>query len=134
MEKFKKLVVLEPVRFDEEAEQKLYDYAEDVVIYRDIPETDEEKIRRIGDADALLVFYTSYIGKNVIESCPDLRYIGMCCSLYTPESANVDIPFANSRGIVVTGIRRYGDRGVAEFVSCEIVRLFHGFGGIFYKG
>ena len=42
MEKFKKLVVLEPVRFDEEAEQKLYDYAEDVVIYRDIPETDEE--------------------------------------------------------------------------------------------
>ena len=134
MEKFKKLVVLEPVRFDEEAEQKLYDYAEDVVIYRDIPEADEEKIRRIGDADALLVFYTSYIGKNVIESCPDLRYIGMCCSLYTPESANVDIPFANSRGIVVTGIRRYGDRGVAEFVSCEIVRLFHGFGGIFYKG
>lgn len=126
--------VEEPSTEHEEAEQKLYDYAEDVVIYRDIPEADEEKIRRIGDADALLVFYTSYIGKNVIESCPDLRYIGMCCSLYTPESANVDIPFANSRGIVVTGIRRYGDRGVAEFVSCEIVRLFHGFGGIFYKG
>lgn len=134
MNKFKKLVVLEPIRFDDETEKKLYDYTEEVVIFGDIPDTDEEKIRRIGDADALLVFYTSYIGKNVIEKCPNLRYIGMCCSLYTPESANVDIHYANSRGIVVKGIRRYGDRGVAEFVASEIVRLFHGFGGIFYKG
>ena len=133
MKRFKKLVVLEPIRFDAEAERKLADCAESVVIYRDIPRTDEEKTRRIGDADALLVFYTSYIGKNVIERCPNLRYIGMCCSLYTPESANVDIPYAASCGISVTGIRRYGDRGVAEFVSCELVRLFHGFGGIFYK-
>ena len=29
----------------------------------------------------------------------------MCCSLYSPESANVDIRYANERGITVTGIR-----------------------------
>lgn len=133
MNKFKKLVVLEPIRFDEEAERALYDYAEQVVFFRDIPQTDEEKIARIGDADALLVFYTSRVGENVIAACPNLRYIGMCCSLYTPESANVDISAANARGIAVTGIRKYGDRGVPEFISSELVRLFHGFGGLRYK-
>lgn len=133
MKKFQKLVVLEPIRFDGAAEQALSAYADQVIIYRDIPADDAEKVRRIGDADALLVFYTSRIGATVIEACPNLKYIGMCCSLYTPESANVDIPFANSRGITVTGIRRYGDRGVAEFVSCELVRLLHGFDGPRWK-
>ena len=133
MKKFKKLVVLEPIRFDAPAEQALERYADDIRIYRDIPADDAEKIRRIGDADALLVFYTSRIGRAVIEACPNLRYIGMCCSLYDPESANVDVRCAESRGITVTGIRQYGDRGVAEFISSELVRLFHGIGGVRFR-
>lgn len=52
----------------------------------------------------------------------------MCCSLYSPESANVDIHYANSRGITVTGIRDYGDEGVIEYVISELVRCLHGFG------
>lgn len=133
MRKFKKLVVLEPIRFDEASERLLHEYAEEVRIYRDIPADDGEKIRRIGDADALLVFYTSRVGADVLEQCPNLRYIGMCCSLYTPESANVDVKYAESRGIAVTGIRQYGDRGVPEFISSELVRLFHGFGGLRWR-
>lgn len=52
----------------------------------------------------------------------------MCNSLYSPESANVDIHYANSRGITVTGIRDYGDEGVVEYVISELVRCLHGFG------
>ena len=52
----------------------------------------------------------------------------MCCSLYSPESANVDIRYANERGITVTGIRDYGDEGVVEYVVSELVRCLHGFG------
>lgn len=128
MRKFKKLVVLEPVRFDKAAEEALFEYAENVRIYRDIPPDDAEKIRRMKDAEAVLVFYTSQISAQVIEACKDLRYIGMCCSLYTPASANVDISYARGKGITVTGIRKYGDQGVPEFISSELVRLFHGFG------
>jgi phosphoglycerate dehydrogenase-like enzyme len=51
----------------------------------------------------------------------------MCCSLYSEESANVDIAYAKTRGIVVKGIRDYGDRGVVEFVLCELVRFLHGY-------
>ncbi len=45
------------------AEEKLHDYAKEVIFYRDIPAGDEEIVRRIGDADAVLVSYTSRIGK-----------------------------------------------------------------------
>ncbi|MCD8267495.1 MAG: dihydrofolate reductase, partial [Parabacteroides sp.] len=66
--------------------------------------------------------------------CPNVRYIGMCCSLYSPESANVDIRYANERGIVVTGIRDYGDEGVVEYVISELVRCLHGFGQEAWNG
>jgi lactate dehydrogenase-like 2-hydroxyacid dehydrogenase len=63
-----------------------------------------------------------------MAQCPELKYVGMCCSLYSPESANVDINYANQHGITVTGIRDYGDEGVVEYVISELVRCLHGFG------
>jgi len=106
----------------------LYSFAGQVVMYPDIPVNDDEIIARIGDADAVLLSYTSRINRYVLECCPNVKYIGMCCSLYSPESANVDIRYANERGITVTGIRDYGDEGVVEYVVSELVRCLHGFG------
>jgi len=51
----------------------------------------------------------------------------MCCSLYTPESANVDINFANSKGITVKGVLDYGDEGVVEYVVSQLIQCLHGF-------
>ena len=113
---FKKLVAIEPVSLIPSAEEELHQYAKEVVLYRDIPASDDQIVQRIGDADAVLLSYTSRMGKNVIERCPNIRYIGMCCSLYSEESANVDIAYARTRGIKVLGIRDYGDRGVVEYV------------------
>jgi lactate dehydrogenase-like 2-hydroxyacid dehydrogenase len=98
-------------------------------MYDDIPADDHEVAARIGDADAVLLSYTSAITAEALEKCPNVTYIGMCCSLYSPESANVDIRYANGRGITVTGIRDYGDEGVVEYVIGELVRCLHGFGG-----
>lgn len=126
--KFRKLVAIEPVSLIPSAEKKLYDLAEEVVMYDDIPTDDDVIASRIGDADAVLLSYTSRLERPALEKCPHVKYIGMCCSLYSPESANVDIRYAQSRGITVTGIRDYGDEGVVEYVVSEIVRLFHGFG------
>ena len=126
---FNKLVAIEPVSLIPSAEEKLHDYAKEVVMFGDIPADDEEIIRRIGDADAALLSYTSRINRSVIERCPNLRYIGMCCSLYSEESANVDIACAREHGIRVLGIRDYGDRGVVEYVLHELIGLLHGFGG-----
>lgn len=126
---FKKLVAIEPVSLIPSAEEKLKEYAQEVILYRDVPENDEEILRRIGDADAVLVSYTSRITRSVIERCANVRYIGMCCSLYSEASANVDIACAREHGIRVLGIRDYGDRGVVEYVLHELIGLLHGFGG-----
>ncbi|MDR2949653.1 MAG: dihydrofolate reductase [Prevotella sp.] len=128
MYKFRKLVAIEPISLISSAEKALHSFAEEVVMYDNIPAEDEEIAVRIGDADAVLLSYTSRINRLVMEKCPNIKYIGMCCSLYSPESANVDIRYANERGIVVTGIRDYGDEGVVEYVISELVCCLHGFG------
>lgn len=128
MKKFKKLVAIEPVSLIPSAEAELGKYADEVVLYGDIPSGDAEIVNRIGDADAVLLSYTSNLTGAAMSQCPSLKYVGMCCSLYSPESANVDIAYANAHGITVTGIRDYGDEGVVEYVISELVRCLHGFG------
>ena len=125
---FQKLVAIEPVSLIPSAEKELSQYAHEVVLFDDIPADDDEIVRRIGDADAVLLSYTSRIERSVMERCPNIRYIGMCCSLYSEESANVDIAYARSKGIKVLGIRDYGDRGVVEYVLHELTGILHGFG------
>lgn len=125
---FRKLVAIEPVSLILSAEKTLHSFAKEVVMYNDIPTNDNEIAARIGDADAVLLSYTSRLNKEALEKCPNVVYIGMCCSLYSPESANVDIRYASERGITVTGIRDYGDEGVVEYVISELVRCLHGFG------
>lgn len=125
---FEKLVAIEPVSLISSAEEQLHQYAREVVLFRDVPSSNDAIVQRIGDADAVLLSYTSRIDREVLERCPRIRYIGMCCSLYSEESANVDIAFARSRGIRVLGIRDYGDRGVVEYVLHELTGLLHGFG------
>lgn len=125
---FKKLVVIEPVGLIPSAMEALNAFAEKVIVFDDIPSENAEIVRRIGDADAVLLSYTSRLEKEAMERCPKLKYVGMCCSLYDPASANVDIAYAATRGIVVTGVRDYGDEGVVEYVISELVRCFHGFG------
>ena len=125
---FKKLVAIEPVNLIPSAEEALHRYAREVVLFGDVPKDDAEIIRRIGDADAVLLSYTSRIGQAVIDACPAIRYIGMCCSLYSEASANVDITYARQKNIRVLGIRDYGDRGVVEYVLHELIALLHGYG------
>ena len=124
---FKKLVAIEPVSLIPSAQEELKQYAEEVVLYEDIPQHEDEIVKRIGDADGVLVSYTSQIRKSVLEQCPNVRYVGMCCSLYSEASANVDIAYAREHGIQVLGIRDYGDRGVVEYVVYQLVRILHGF-------
>ena len=125
---FRKIVAIEDVLLNVEAEMELQQYAETVEMHYDKPESDDEIIRRIGDADCVLVSFKTGISRHVIESCPHIRYIGMCCTLYDKNSCNVDIQAAEEHGIKVRGVRDYGDEGVVEYAVSEIVRFLHGFG------
>lgn len=130
---FEKLVAIEPLNVSAAWIKRFGHYAKSFTYYEDRPRDNAEIIRRIGDADGVLVSFTTDIDREVLRACKNIRYIGMCCSLYAPENANVDIEAANEQGIVVKGVRDYGDEGVAEFVVSELVRLLHGFGENIWK-
>ncbi len=124
---FDKIVGIDPLGLTAEAEQELRQLAGTCILYPDLPK-EEEIAQRIADADCALVSFRSQISAKTIQRCPNLRYIGMCCSLYDEKSANVDLIAARQQGIEVTGVRDYGDNGVVEFIVSELVRLLHGFG------
>ena len=130
---FEKIVVVDSTGLNTWGVERLKTLGKEVIFYTSIPETDEETVSRIGDADCVLVSYNTQIRRNVIEACLNIKYIGMCCTLYGESSANVDIAAARERGITVLGIRDYGDEGVVEYVISELVRLLHGFGGKQWK-
>lgn len=124
---FNKLVVIEPINMLDLHKEKLKEIAKEIIFYNDVPNTDDEIIKRISDADACLLSFTSRINAYVLNKTKHLKYIGMCCSLYSPESANVDIKTAETLGITVKGIRDYGDEGVAEYIIHELTEFLQGY-------
>lgn len=125
---FKRMVAVEPVGIDDAGRERLKAMCGEFSEWDDLPANENEMARRIGDADAVLISFTSQLPAKVLRECPNVRYIGMCCTLYDENSANVDIKYCREKGIEVTGIRDYGDEGVIEFGISELVRLLHGFG------
>lgn len=130
---FQKAVVVDNTGMNEWAKNRLKQLAVSVDFYDDFPDNSSLVQSRIGNADCLLVSYCTPITREIIEACPNLKYIGMCCSLYSEKSANVDIACARERNITVTGIFDYGDGGVIEFGVSSLIQLFHGFGGKRWK-
>lgn len=99
------------------------------VLREDDPADGDAVIDRIGDADCVLVGWRTRIGAAALAACPAVRYVGMCCSLYDEKSANVDIAAARERGIVVKGVRDYGDEGTVEFIFARLICLYKGMDG-----
>jgi len=99
-----------------------------IIIYNDFPDSDTEILNRIGDSDCALVSWHTKVNAEVIQAAPNLKYVGMCCSLYDEKAANVDIAQARKQGIVVKGVRDYGDDGTLEFIFAELIYLMKGLG------
>ncbi|HSP11627.1 MAG TPA: NAD(P)-dependent oxidoreductase [Salegentibacter sp.] len=127
--RFNKVVCVDNTKLTDQAIEKLEQFSEEGVDnYKDYPKSEVEIIKRIGDAEAVIVSWKTQLTESIIEQCPNLKYIGMAYSLYDDESANVAVNFARDRRIIVKGIFDYGDPGVVEFIISELIRLLHGFG------
>lgn len=129
MMKFNKIVCVDKTGLEAWAIEELKKYSvEPIVLYDDYPQNDYEIIQRIEEADCVLVSWNTHIGKEIIERCNQVKYIGMCCSLYDENSANVDIITARANNVEVRGVRDYGDEGLVEFIISELIRLLKGLG------
>ena len=127
--KFNKIICIDKTGLEPWAVEELKKYSiKPMDVFDDYPENDDEIINRIKEADCVLVSWNTQINKKVIQNCKQLKYIGMCCSLYDENSANVDIRTARVNNIEVLGVRDYGDEGLIEFIVSELIRLLKGLG------
>ena len=62
-----------------------------LVIYDSLPADNAEILSRIADSDGVLVSWRTKVDAEVIKTAPNVKYIGMCCSLDDENAANVDI-------------------------------------------
>lgn len=125
--KFNKIVAVDNLSLIPKAYEELKKYANEIIYYSANIKEDEKLIEIISDAECLLVSWDTVINKKVIDNCNNLKYIGMCCSLFEGKSSNVDVQAAREKGIIVLGVNGYGDN-VAEFAISELIRLIHGYG------
>jgi len=77
-------------------------------------------IERIGNADIAVTNKTP-ISKNVIDSCPDLKYITVLATGYNI----VDVDYARLKGIDVSNIPTYGTASVAQFAMALLLEICH---------
>lgn len=78
----------------------------------------DELIARAKTANAIIC-NKAVIDREVIESCPDLKYVGLFATGYN----NVDLDAANKRGIYVANAPSYSTDSVAQQVFAFILGL-----------
>lgn len=85
---------------------------------REYPLTPVDKIvEYVGDAEAVLCNKTPFTAE-VLESCPNLKYIGLCATGYN----NIDVAAATRLGITVCNAPAYSNAAVAQQVFSFILR------------
>lgn len=81
-----------------------------------------EELKEMLAEDAYEIFITEHdtVDRSVIESCPSLRLIGVCRG--TPS--NVDVAFAESRGIEVLNTPGRNAQAVAEMFIANVITFY----------
>lgn len=80
---------------------------------KDSPEIKDELV----DTDCLLTGFGIVVNKEMMDSAPNLKYIGVLATAY----GKVDVDCAKSKGISVCNIPGYATEAVAEFVFAVIL-------------
>lgn len=88
--------------------QRLKNISAEVVL---LPSDSMDKVNNLRSADCLLVKLGATVDKQMIDSAPKLRYIGMLGTGY----GRIDAVYAAKKGIAVCNIAGYSTEGVAEF-------------------
>ena len=77
-----------------------------------------QTVQRIDDAQIILVNKV-LITKEVMDSCPNLKYIGLCST----GTNVVDLDYAHQKGITVTNVPSYSTAGVSQLVFSFILEF-----------
>lgn len=124
MKKFNKITTINVLNLPKFAEIELQNYSQsEITFVSSDSSSEDETIRRIGDADAALGSWNTTITPKVLNACPNLKYIGICGTSLT----YVDVKSAQAKGVVVKNVIDYGDEATAEFIFARLLMLIRGF-------
>ena len=82
--------------------------------------SEEEVIRRIGDAEVVFVNKVP-ISRRVLDACPNIRFISVLATGYNV----IDVKAAAEKGIPVSNVPAYGTAAVAQFAMALLLELCH---------
>lgn len=91
-------------------------------IIESFPCSEDELIDQIDGSDCLLVSLLTQINKRVIESCQNLRYIGLAGT----HPSHIDVVAAGKKGVSVVPVDGYCDYETAEFIIAQLLNLYRG--------
>ncbi len=116
--KFKKAVLVEIE--DYSLDKKYWNQLDEVIETRvSIQRKDPNFMKEVADADCLLVGFQIDVGKDVIDTMPDLKYIGVLATAY----GTIDFEYAASKNIPVCNLAGYSTEAVSEFTIA--ILLWH---------
>ena len=103
--------------------QGIKDFGDLTVYDRTSLADEDEIISRISDAEIVFTNKTP-IRKNTINSCPNIKFIGVLATGYDI----VDVDVAREKGIPVSNIPTYGTASVGQFAIALLLEICHHIG------
>lgn len=125
MKKFNKIVPVNILNLPKFAEEEIGKYSEASIKYLTNELSDEKEIIELArDAQAILGSWNCHINDQILDSCPNIKYIGICGT----SLANIDLEAVRKRNIVIKNVIDYGDEATAEFIFSQLLNLCRGLG------
>ena len=90
----------------------------EVAVYDHVTHSEEEVIRRIGDAE-IVVANKSHVTRKVMDACPNIRFITVQATGYDP----IDYVYAREKGIPVSNVPSYGTDSVAQYAISLLLEI-----------
>jgi len=91
----------------------------DVLAYSDAPVEEDERIRRLQDAD-VICFGVYKFDREILEHLPNLKMLQFMGTGYINF---VDMKYCKEKGIIVKGTEDYGSNAVAEYAIAQTFTL-----------
>lgn len=120
--KFKKLLVYnieKSSNLDSATWKKIESFANKIIF---LPKNDPKLKRELSDTDGILVNFGTGIGKEEINSAPNLKYIGVMATAF----GKIDVGYAKKKKITVANLKGYSTESVAEFIFAAILEHARG--------
>ena len=125
-----KVAVLDNIHLMDQQKDKLKKLCWEKLNFPEDNEVAEEKlIKRTGQAEAILVSPWAKITTSFLNSCPSIKYVGLCGT----SATNIDLESLKKKGITFSNIKDYSDEAAAEYMFMLLLKFARGDGKCQWK-